>query len=103
MATYVIYSKQDKRYYVTDDYSRAFYPCSERRLGDAVASQGIKVKIRQLRSPRKGIISRGNGRKIEVDRLWDLTKGLQETAEIIHRLQKLDRGGKIKLYKELGL
>ena len=103
MATYVFYSNPDRRYYVTDDYSRAFYPCSERRLNDAAASQRLHLKVRSLRSPRKAIVARKNGKKIELDRLWDLQKGLQETAEIIYRLQKLDRSGKGNLYKELGL
>lgn len=103
MATYVIYMRNEKRYYVTDDHSRAFYPCTQRRLNDVAKSQEISIKVRSLRSPRKSIISRPSGKEIEVDRLWPLNVGLQETAEIVYRLQKLDNAGKRKLYKELGL
>jgi hypothetical protein len=103
MATYVHFMKKEKRFIVTDDWSRAIYPCTQRRLNEVAKSQNLAIKIRSKRSPRLAIITRPNGKSIQTDRLWSLTRCLQEAAEIIHTLQGLDRGGKIKYYRRLGL
>lgn len=97
---YTVYKGSTGVYYVTDGHQ--FYPASGKRLTQAAKSQRFGLRIRSLRSPRKAIITKG-AKSIEMDRLWPLDKCLQETAEVLYRLQHLDRNGKVKYYKELGL
>lgn len=104
MATYVHYLRKEKRFIVTDDLTRAFYPCTQVRLNEVIQSQALNLKVISKRSPRLAILSRPcNGKSLQTDRLWSFTATLQEAAEIIHTLQGLDKGGKIRYYKQLGL
>ena len=90
------------RYFVTNNYSNAFYPCTEERLGDVIKNQRIRITLVSKKTPRLAIITR-KGKSITVDRQWLLTEALQEAAEIIFVLQNQDRAGKYQYYKQIGL
>jgi len=100
---FVSQDRHTGKYFVTDKWSRAFYPCTQTRLNQVAHDNHLAIRIKSKRSPRLAIITRPNGKTLQTDRLWSLTECLQEAAEIIHTLQALDRGGKIRYYSQLGL
>jgi len=80
------------------------YQATTMRLNEAAKAHKLGLTITSKRSPRVATIRKKNsGRSIQTDRLWTLSQGLQETAEIIHKLQQLDGPGKKAYYKKLGL
>ena len=91
------------RYFVTDKWSRAFYPATENRLNEVCRDNRLGLKVKAKRSPRLAHLVRPNGKSLQTDRLWCKVQCLQEAAEIIHTLLSLDKGGKVKYYNRLGL
>jgi len=101
MATMVKQYK-DGSFYIKCDYTGHTYPCTAARLTDVCKHQRLGLVVTRSKSPRLATITKRNGKAITTDRLWCKLACLQEAASIIHKLQHLNRGGKIRYYKQLG-